>query len=1064
MRKTKLFFIFPIVFLLVSLPLFQSSVWSEEEEELEPLPTVYIIGSTFEEGVIVVEEVSPEASALKLYKNDLENDDELIHEVELTDVVETYTFTGNQDEERLYVGTYYVTQVIDEVESDPSNSVNITDVLPPVISIDGDEIFHTTEEVNVLDGITAEDNVDGNVTNDITVKRIRLNGQIICSSNSDNFCSQVISFPGEYRVTYTVSDEAGNVANDVDRIFIIKPEPVEISIIGSRTISVSGYHPDAILNLYNRAGQLISSTTATSFTDIDDGADYYVTQTVNGQESAPSNSLTILTAVTITGSSVEEGTIKVDEITIEATELRLYKHVENHTFELINVVELNEFTGTTYTFKADANGEKLTLGTYAVTQFIGQIESRHSNLVEITDLTPPIISIKGERTVHAMAGVNVLEGVTAFDDVDGDVTDQITVKRKQLNGETICSDSSGNPCSDTITEPGEYRVTYTVTDLAGNVAADVNRTYIITPQKVKISASSPAPGVISVEDYLQGATLKLYRSNGQFIESTTAPPFRNVGAGATYYVTQTVNGQESSASNSVTISLYDEAPTIFTQLQAFNFQGVTVLNSIINQQTRTVHVTIPSYYSRGNLVGQWTVQYGQKLIQGTMLAQNYSEVVEISIPIEGTNQFLNYKIVVDTGRSPSISVPQIPNTFQDWSSPKAVSPLKVWTITFNQPVGEDVDNLIFVREKDGWRTVPVILDVSADRKTIRVRPLHPYEPGQQYTLWVNNELRSKAENSRLNTAVKKDFSIQDHSVEVQPEVPYGITASEHGKLTIVENNIIGITERPTVRQFLNGLSLSQDTKVSIVQDGSVVSSFSTLSGAMEVKVESTKDAKLDANMYGIHFESDGVYAQHSEVVDFEVDEPFKANEAFTFYVSLNDINNDPVTGLTKDNFDVVIHNYDDFYWELIDISEKDEPGLYAVTMSVDTVNEFHPYFYVGINEGSLDKASNKYVDFIMSWITSSNTTTTMIGVQNAYILSDGTIAGNTEDITTETTVEDFLAKIIKEHPDQEVEVFASGSNTAKENADELEVNDTLKVTSENGEFSRVYKITVKVAD
>lgn len=79
------------------------------------------------------------------------------------------------------------------------------------------------------------------------------------------------------------------------------------------------------------------------------------------------------------------------------------------------------------------------------------------------DDTPPSITLSGYNPVTVCVGTPYNDaGATAFDETDGDVTEEIQVD--------IDVDTS---------QPGEGTVTYTVTDEAGNTATAVREVVVI---------------------------------------------------------------------------------------------------------------------------------------------------------------------------------------------------------------------------------------------------------------------------------------------------------------------------------------------------------------------------------------------------------------------------------------------------------------------------------------------------------------------------------------------------------------------------------------------------------
>lgn len=103
------------------------------------------------------------------------------------------------------------------------------------------------------------------------------------------------------------------------------------------------------------------------------------------------------------------------------------------------------------TVEEKQEGETYTL-TYRAQDQSGN-ESTAERKLTIRDIVAPVITIEGEAEEYVSLGTAFSDaGYTAADDLDGDLTDRVTV--------------SGAVDTDT---PGEYTLTYSVTDQAGNV-------------------------------------------------------------------------------------------------------------------------------------------------------------------------------------------------------------------------------------------------------------------------------------------------------------------------------------------------------------------------------------------------------------------------------------------------------------------------------------------------------------------------------------------------------------------------------------------------------------------
>ncbi len=113
--------------------------------------------------------------------------------------------------------------------------------------------------------------------------------------------------------------------------------------------------------------------------------------------------------------------------------------------------------------------------TYNVSDTAGNLAEELTRTVYVVmvepelDTTAPVITLVGEETVFVEQGEEYLDaGATALDETDGDITLNIVIS-STLD----------------INTPGEYSVTYNVSDEAGNFATEISRTVIVnTPQNV----------------------------------------------------------------------------------------------------------------------------------------------------------------------------------------------------------------------------------------------------------------------------------------------------------------------------------------------------------------------------------------------------------------------------------------------------------------------------------------------------------------------------------------------------------------------------------------------------
>ncbi len=114
------------------------------------------------------------------------------------------------------------------------------------------------------------------------------------------------------------------------------------------------------------------------------------------------------------------------------------------------------------------------------------------------DTTPPEISLKGASTIEIDLGDTFTDpGTSASDDNDGDLSTKVTASGTVNN-----------------TQVGTYTITYSVSDEAGNPAADVTR-------EVKVRSNKLA-GTYAVDDAITGTYNGSVQYNVTVTQSSTA--------------------------------------------------------------------------------------------------------------------------------------------------------------------------------------------------------------------------------------------------------------------------------------------------------------------------------------------------------------------------------------------------------------------------------------------------------------------------------------------------------------------------------------------------------------
>ncbi|WP_153730445.1 Ig-like domain-containing protein [Sporosarcina obsidiansis] len=128
-------------------------------------------------------------------------------------------------------------------------------------------------------------------------------------------------------------------------------------------------------------------------------------------------------------------------------------------------------------------------------------------------------------------------------------------------------------------------------------------------------------------------------------------------------------------------------------------------------------------------------------------------------------------------------------------------PMKPWTITFNQEVLNQTDNLhrISMYSKDQ----KVSLSLSADSKKVTVKPQIPYLFGEIYTLTIPSDFRSDS-GKVLKTAVTKEFEITGQYIQA---------------ITAVANPFVtNINVQTNQEVFQANFSVNQGTPIKMIRN------------------------------------------------------------------------------------------------------------------------------------------------------------------------------------------------------------------------------------------------------
>ena len=326
------------------------------------------------------------------------------------------------------------------------------DTTPPVISLNGSNLISIIQGSSFTDpGASANDNRDGSVT-------------VSVSGSVD------VNIVGDYTLTYSAQDSAGNQAskNRTVRVDLTADTtaPV-ISLNGSNTISItqdsSFTDPGASAN-DDRDGSVAVSVSGS--VDVNIVGDY--TLTYSAQDSAGNQAVSKSRTVRV---------ILAPDTTPPVISL--------NGGNLISIVQGSSFTDPgasandnrdgSVTVSVSGSVDVNIVGNYTLTYSAqdsagNQASKNRTVRVDLAaDTTAPVISLNGSNTISIIQGSSFTDpGASANDDRDGSIAVSV----------------SGSIDVNTV---GDYTLTYSAQDSAGNQATSVQRIVEVTKYEIQNS-------------------------------------------------------------------------------------------------------------------------------------------------------------------------------------------------------------------------------------------------------------------------------------------------------------------------------------------------------------------------------------------------------------------------------------------------------------------------------------------------------------------------------------------------------------------------------------------------
>ncbi|MCH9813907.1 MAG: DUF5011 domain-containing protein [Epsilonproteobacteria bacterium] len=431
--------------------------------------------------------------------------------------------------------------------------VETLDTTAPVITILGDNPMTINQHAPFTDPLaTAVDNIDG----DLTVE------------SSGTVDTATI---GTYTITYTATDTAGNSASEIRTVTVIDVTAPTITLDQFDTYTELGATAtDAVegaiaVTTSGSVDTTVVGTHIVTYTAVDNA----------GNSTSQNRTITILdkTAPVITLNGSATLTLNQNESYIElgatATDA-VDGNVDVSTTGFVNTLDAGIYM-LTYTAVDSAGNSASTTRT-----------------INVLDTTPPMLTLTGSNPQTILIGEAYTElGAIATDNVDGEISDHITIDSSNVDTNTV----------------GDYSVTYSIADTLGNLAT-LSRTVsvvdttipIITiigenPQSIEVGTAYVELGASAIDSY-----------DGNITTDITITHTVDVNTLGNYTVTYNVSDSSANPATTMTRDVY----VVDTTAPIITLQGTSTVEVVIGSVYSDAGATATDNYD-GNLTASITV-------------------------------------------------------------------------------------------------------------------------------------------------------------------------------------------------------------------------------------------------------------------------------------------------------------------------------------------------------------------------------------------------------------------------------------------------------------------------
>ena len=346
--------------------------------------------------------------------------------------------------------------ITDLNDSDNDGVPDLSDIEmdPPVITVDpiSIDLDLGSDPPNLLAGVTATDNVDGDIT-----------GSIVFSGDVNT------NVLGSYEITYDVTDSSGNPAIQKTRTYRVLQVDNEPPVIIVNPISIDievGSDPPNLLAgvsaTDNLDGNLTNSISISGSVNVNAVNVYLIQYNVSDAAGNSANQETRTYSVKDT--TPPEIMVDPIEIGVEVGSpppdiLEGVKAFDLGSGDLTQLVvsfgTLNVNIPGSYTIS------------YEVSDLFGNNAEKKTRNYIVADTTPPIIRVNPLEILVQLRAIspNLTEGISAFDNFNGDLTESLditgTVDTSSLGDFTISYNVVDNSQNAALTQQRMYRVVET---------------------------------------------------------------------------------------------------------------------------------------------------------------------------------------------------------------------------------------------------------------------------------------------------------------------------------------------------------------------------------------------------------------------------------------------------------------------------------------------------------------------------------------------------------------------------------------------------------------------------